>query len=134
MLSSLPTSVRGQVSLFFILSHSTFPRQNTQPFRIPRSLLQGHRAEGSGGPSSHFPSSIPKSPSLAPAQGSSDRPSPGSRDKAGLGGGFLRSPRPKRRGEAARALRALTRQLVRLQPGIRVQPADDKVVGEATGR
>lgn len=34
----------------------------------------------------------------------------------------------------ARARRALTRQLVRLQPGLGVQPADDKVVGEATGR
>lgn len=59
------------------------------------------------------------------------RPAPGTkRDGRGSSG----VPGRSRRGQADRALRTLTRQLVRLQPGLGVQPADDKVVGEATGR
>lgn len=58
----------------------------------------------------------------AAAPGAAERGSSG----AGRQGGRTRRPRVQHR-------RPLTGELVRLQPGLGVQPADDEVVGEAAG-
>lgn len=106
--------VRRQASLYFTPSHCAVTRPNTRP--CPPAP-PGDRAPARRG------AGPPLSASAAPADAPSDRPRPAPGTKRGAGASL---------GDPAAA--TLTRQLVRLQPGLGVQPADDKVVGEATGR
>lgn len=121
------TGLRGQTSLYFILSHSTFtgPRTHSPSlFFVPEDVTtapRGPSRRGAPHPASPAPARRPCAP----------RPAAGTK----RGGGRLPrgSPAAAGAGRRPRARRALTRQFVRLQPGLSVQPADDKVVGEATG-
>lgn len=131
----------GQAFLYFKRSHSTYTKlrtHNPPSFWSPktwprRSGPQVWTPYGSE-PLIRFPAPAQRPPRPRPPW--SSRPTlarlPG---QSGAKGRFLPgSPTTAGAGKRPRARRALTRQLVRLQPGLGVQSADDKVVGEATGR